>query len=208
MKTVVNESIPSGVGADEPCCCGPDAGRRMALKAVVAGTLVAASGIRIASAADDAASKELPRKGDLLVKVDDESKTPLTPEDLKLNEKQIIAWAYDPATKTLRDGSRLNRILLIKLDPKAMDDTTRARAADGVLAYSAFCTHQGCDVNAWLPAENAMLCFCHFSKFAPHKGAAVVNGPATRPQPALPLKVDNGKLVVADGFTAPPKKDV
>jgi Rieske Fe-S protein len=106
----------------------------------------------------------------------------------------------------MRDGSRLNRIALVKLDPSKMDDATKARAADGVVAYSAFCTHQGCDVNSWVAAEQAMLCFCHFSKFNPNEGAAVLGGPAPRPLPALPLSSEGGKLVVADSFNTPPGK--
>jgi rieske iron-sulfur protein len=142
----------------------------------------------------------------LLVKVNDDSNTPLTSADLKRGEKQLIVYPYDPASKTLRDGSRLNRILVMKLDPSAMDDATRADAADGVVAYSAFCTHQGCDVSAWLPDEKNLMCFCHFSKFAPLKHGAVSNGPAAKPLAALPLKVEDGKLVVAGSFNILPGK--
>ena len=85
-----------------------------------------------------------------------------------------VAYAFDPSTKTLRDSSRLNRIVLVKLDSSAMDDATRPLAADGVLAYSAFCTHQGCDVSSWLPKKQAFFCFCHFSKFAPLQGGVVL----------------------------------
>ena len=138
--------------------------------------------------------------------VDDDGKTPLGSADLKAGEKQVVVWACDPATKTLRDGSRLNRILLIKLDAAAMDDATRPMSADGVLAYSAFCTHQGCDVNTWLPKEQALLCYCHFSKFAPLQGGTVLDGPAPRALPALPLKTENGKLVVAGNFNSEPGK--
>lgn len=87
-----------------------------------------------------------------------------------------------------------------------MDGATRPLAADGVLAYSAFCTHQGCDVSSWLPKEQAFLCFCHFSKFAPLQGATVLEGPAPRPLPSLALKLDGGHLVVASGFSSEPGK--
>jgi Rieske Fe-S protein len=130
----------------------------------------------------------------------------LTSADLKVGEKPVIAYPYNAKEKETRDGTRLNRILLVKLDPAKMDAATKGRSADGVVAYSAFCTHQGCDVNSWVAAEEALLCFCHFSKFNPGQEAAVVGGPAPRPLPALPLKVEDGKLVVADGFSAPPGK--
>jgi Rieske Fe-S protein len=125
---------------------------------------------------------------------------------VKLGEKPLVAYPFDPQAKAVRDSTRLNRIVLVKLDPGTLDSATAARAAEGVVAYSAFCTHQGCDVNSWVAAEKVLLCFCHFSKFAPHQEAAVVGGPAPRPLPALALKVDGGKLVVAEGFNAPPGK--
>lgn len=181
-------------------CCEADPGRRLALKAVAGAALAAGSGL---AWADDG-----PRKGDWLVQVDDEAKKPLASGDLTLGAKPVIVYPYDPAAKALRDGTRLNRIVLVKVDPSTLDAATAARAADGVVAYSAFCTHQGCDVSAWVAAEKVLLCFCHFSKFAPHQEAAVTGGPAPRPLPALPLKQEEGKLVVADGFNAPPGKAV
>jgi Rieske Fe-S protein len=45
-------------------------------------------------------------------------------------------------------------------------------------------------------------CSCHSSTFDPKDGARVVDGPAPRPLPALPLKIVDGKLVVARAFTA------
>jgi len=193
MKDMAIRSVNAGCG-----CCGADPGRRMALKAVAGAALAAGTGM---AWADDG-----PRKGDWLVQVDDEAKKPLTAADLAVDQKPVIVYPYDPAAKALRDGSRLNRILLVKLDPSTLDGPTKDRAADGVVAYSAFCTHQGCDVNSWVAAEKVLLCFCHFSKFAPQQEASVTGGPAPRPLPALPLESKDGKLVVADGFNAPPGK--
>ena len=42
----------------------------------------------------------------------------------------------DPATGVARDGSRLNQVILIRLDPATLDADTAARAADGIVAYS------------------------------------------------------------------------
>lgn len=193
MKNIAIRSVGSGCD-----CCGADASRRLALKAVAGAALALGTGV---AWADDG-----PRKGDWLVQVDDEAKKPLAAADLQVGAKPVIVYPYDPAAKALRDGSRLNRIVLVKLDPATLDGPTAARAADGVVAYSAFCTHQGCDVSAWVAAEKALLCFCHFSKFAPEQEANVTGGPAPRPLPALPIASKDGKLVVADGFTTPPGK--
>ena len=95
-------------------------------------------------------------------------------------------------------------MLLIRLPEAEMTAETRARAAGGVLAYSAVCTHQGCDTKTWLAKEKALVCFCHSSKFALLDGAIVISGPAPRALPALPLALDGEQLVVAGAFTAPP----
>ena len=76
---------------------------------------------------------------------------------------------------------------------------------DGVIAFSAICTHQGCELNAWDPSTAKLRCFCHGSEFLPEKAGEVAHGPASKQLPMLPLKKgDGGKLMVADGFTAQP----
>ena len=120
------------------------------------------------------------------------------------SSKPIITFPYEPISGTLRSGSRLNKVLLVRVDESAMDASTRERAAGGVLAFSAICTHQGCDVSEWDPKQQALLCFCHFSKFAPLESARVISGPATRSLPYLPLKLEQDELVVAGSFSAHP----
>jgi rieske iron-sulfur protein len=71
-----------------------------------------------------------------------------------------------------------------------------------VVAYSAICTHTGCDVGSWLADEQVLYCDCHQSKFDAKDAARVVDGPAPRPLPALPLRIEDGRLVVAGGFSA------
>ena len=106
----------------------------------------------------------------------------------------------DPSTGVIRDGSRLNQVLLLRLDPTELSDTTRARAAQGIVAYSAICTHTGCDVWLWERDIKTLKCPCHDSEFDPKDKAHVIRGPAPRRLPALPLKVDNGALMVRSGF--------
>jgi len=142
-----------------------------------------------------------PKEGDLLVRVGDAALVPLTPADIALAASQTMAWAMDPADKTVRSGSRLNRVMLVRLDPEKLAAETRARSADGVVAYTAICTHTGCEVTEWLADDQLLHCPCHFSKFDPKDAARVVDGPAPRTLPALPLKLVDGKLVVAGSFT-------
>jgi Rieske Fe-S protein len=77
---------------------------------------------------------------------------------------------------------------------------TRARSADGVVAYSGVCTHTGCDVTEWLPPLKHFKCPCHESEFDPSDAARVMSGPAPWQLAALPLKIVDGKLAVAGPF--------
>ena len=62
------------------------------------------------------------------------------------------------------------------------------------VAYSAVCTHQQCTV----AYKNGQLaCPCHGSVFDPANGAQVVNGPAQRPLPEIPVEVRGGEVLRA-----------
>jgi Rieske Fe-S protein len=160
------------------------------------------AGLGLALGQSDAASSR-PKAGDLLVKAGDAAKTPLMPRDISAGAPQVLAWTMDPADRVVRSASRLNQVILVRLDPESLTGETRARAAGGIVAYSSICTHTGCDVDDWEPAGRLLACQCHFSQFDPRDGAKVVDGPAPRPLPALPLTVAGGFLVVAQPFTAP-----
>lgn len=152
--------------------------------------------------AQDNPAAARPKEGDFLVKVGDATNTPLAPSDIPLDQRQIMAWSMDPADKTVRSGSRLNRVMLNRIEPDKLSAETKARAADGVVAYSAICPHTGCEVTEWVPEELALFCPCHSSKFNTLDGGKVTDGPAPKALPALPLKVADGKLVVAAPFTS------
>jgi rieske iron-sulfur protein len=147
-------------------------------------------------------ARERPKEGDLLVAVTAaDNRELLKPDDLPLDGKQTFAWPMDPESKTVRSGSRLNKVLLLRLDPEGFDPETKAHAAEGVIAYSAVCTHTGCDVINWHPDSQLLECPCHYSTYDPKDGAKVISGPAPRRLPALPLKIVDSRLVVAKPFT-------
>jgi rieske iron-sulfur protein len=116
----------------------------------------------------------------------------------------VLAWPQDPDNAVVRDGSRLNEILVVRLASGELDDPTTARAADGIVAYSAVCTHAGCPVTAWMKASEGdrevFKCMCHNSEFDPRQAAQVVFGPAPRRLAALPLAITEGSLVIAGTF--------
>ena len=177
------------------------AARRAFLKAVVAVGMGLPAAPKPARAEDDAASLR-PKEGDLLVKATGLTPQPLSVDDVPVAAGPIMAWSMDPTDRTVRSGSRFNRVMLVRLDPEKLSDETRSLSAGGVVAYTAICTHSGCEVADWLADEQLLYCSCHSSKFDPKDGARVVDGPAPRSLPALPLKTVQGRLTVAGPFTA------
>ena len=123
------------------------------------------------------------------------------PEELVPGGPPVLAYPMDPATGTPRDGSRLNQVLLIRLPSEELSEATRALAANGIVAYSAVCTHTGCDVSEWRDETKTLVCSCHDSAFDSRDGARVLGGPARRRLAALPLKLVDGVLRVAGRFS-------
>lgn len=176
-------------------------GRRSVLK----GGLRLCCGLSLAPAlalGQDVSKSSRPQEGDMFVRLGDASMRPLTAEDIAIGAGQTFAWPIDPADHTVRNGSRLNLVLLLRLDPETLSPETRSRAANGVVAYTAICTHTGCEVEEWLPDEQLLHCPCHSSKFDPSDGARVVDGPAPRMLPALPIQLVDGKLAVVKPYTS------
>lgn len=179
-------------------CTTMSATRRDVLAGASAVSFATASGLLATSAGAEPAD-ERPKVGDVLVAIDGASPVGLEPKDIVAGRPQVFAWPMDPAANLVRDGSRLNKVLLLRLDPSTLDETTRERAADGVLAYSAICPHAGCEVTAWLDDQKILECPCHSSHYNAREAGAVIDGPTMR---ALPLKSHDGKLVVAKPFTS------
>ncbi|HTT41226.1 MAG TPA: Rieske (2Fe-2S) protein [Burkholderiales bacterium] len=155
----------------------------------------------VAAAAPKDPAAARPTPGDQLVFVLGDRKGQVVKvEDLALGGPQELAYPMDPATKVVRDATRLNQVLLIRLDPAELKPDARANAAEGVVAYSAICTHQGCDVSQWKPDSKMLLCVCHGSEYDPRDRAKVTFGPAPRRLAMLPVKTEGGVLVVAGPF--------
>jgi rieske iron-sulfur protein len=173
-----------------PACRLPMSRREFLAAASVLG--VEAVAPAVAEPAD-----ERPKEGDHLVGVDAANPDGLSPSDIA---GPTIAWPMDPTARLVRNGSRLNKVLLVRLDPATLVGPTRERAADGVVAFSAICPHAGCEVSGWIDDQKILECPCHNSKYNPRDGAAIVDGPTTRGLAALPLKTVDDKLVVAKPF--------
>lgn len=183
----------------------PDRARRTLILAALATGVGLATARPAAAEEDHPGSDERPQKADLLVVAEGErAGEVIRPEDLKPGGPPVRAWPKDPKTAVVRNGSRLNQILVVRLDPAELDDETRPHAADGIVAYSAICTHAGCPVTAWVKAvtggKEVFKCVCHNTEYDPRQGSQVVFGPAPRRLAALPLVIADGSLTVAAGF--------
>lgn len=186
--------------AGSGCDCESDPNRRLLLQAMGA----AAIGLMPAGAradSDDPKRMMRPQVGDVFVRFEgDHEGSVIAAAEVKAGDAPIVAWAIDPQTKVPRDGSRLNQVLLLRLDPATLGEKTKPHAADGLVAYSAICTHAQCTVTGWIEDKQVLHCPCHQSEFDPRQDAKVVSGPAPRALAALPLKISDGKPEVAAGF--------
>ncbi len=146
-----------------------------------------------------------PQAGDVLVfALGDRKGEVIKLSDIEVGGPQQLAFPMDPQSKTVRDGSRLNQVLLIRMKPDDLTAETQTSAAEGVVGYSSICTHQGCDVSQWKADTKMLLCVCHGSEFDPKDRANVTAGPAPRRLPMLSLKMADGQLQVAGGFRGKP----
>jgi Rieske Fe-S protein len=180
-------------------------GRRAVLRAALgAGALLCASARHtIAHGAEP--RSERPQAGDQLVFAAGERANQLIGADeLVVGAPPVLAYPMDPASRVVRNGSRLNQLLVIRLTPAELDEETRMRAPDGVTAYSGVCTHAGCDITVWQTESRRFRCPCHESEFDPRQSGRVVGGPAPRRLPRLPVNIVGGVLVVGGSFIGRP----
>jgi ubiquinol-cytochrome c reductase iron-sulfur subunit len=103
-------------------------------------------------------------------------------------------------------GSSVDQTMLIRADTRDIK-TLPGRDSwgpKGYLAYSKMCTHAGCPVGLYQHPAQQLLCPCHQSLFDVLTGANPVFGPAPRPLPQLPLRIDSsGFLVAQAGYDQP-----
>src|SRR5262245_52595019 len=80
---------------------------------ILAAGLVLTAGVAADNARAQAdPTRTRPQTGDLLIRADNGEPVPLTPENVPLGLGQILAWPLDPANDVVRNGSRLNKVLL------------------------------------------------------------------------------------------------
>lgn len=175
--------------------------RRTLLKVALGATVASATPLPTAHA-QKPPEKMRPQPGDVLVhRFGDRAGQPVVPADVPGGAELLQASAKDPESGVMRDGSRLNGINVVQLNPDDLDEKTAPHAAEGIVAYSSVCTHQGCDLTQWLPDTRTFKCYCHYSEFDASKLGQPMHGPATRKLAILPLALaPEGHFLVAAEF--------
>jgi rieske iron-sulfur protein len=107
-----------------------------------------------------------------------------------------------------KESNYANIIRVIREKPGLFQPPTRIDWTDqGVVAYSAICTHLSCTV-AWekTPKVEAsiILCHCHNGLYDPLRGAKVIGGPPPRPLPQIAVKIgQDGSVKIMSKFSGP-----
>lgn len=154
-------------------------------------------------AADTPPERQPPQTGDLLAfpSYEEEGRL-LRAADLAVDAAPLLVYPHDATLGITRERSRLNQILVVRLAPARLDDATRAHAADGVVAYSALCTHTACAIDGWDAARGHLVCPCHQSEFDAARHGTRVAGPAPRALPLLPVRTSGEHIAIVAAFTS------
>ena len=154
------------------------------------------------AATDDDPKKARPQEGDRFVFFSGDRKGEIIkPEDLPLGGPQILAYPMDPATETVRNGSRLNQVLLIRLEPDQLSEDTAPTPQKASSPTRRPAPIEACPVSMWKKDKATLYCACHGTQYDPKDGAKVVDGPAPRRLAMLPLRIEDGVVVAAGQFT-------
>jgi ubiquinol-cytochrome c reductase iron-sulfur subunit len=133
-------------------------------------------------------------------------------EGRPLSADEQIVGAFRTAFPQGTDQRELAApVVVVRVEPAELR-LPRGRggwAPEGFMAYSKVCTHAGCAVSLYRSplyedqsSKPALVCPCHYSTFDVLRGGDVSFGPAGRPLPQLPLRIDAERRLVAAGGLA------
>jgi ubiquinol-cytochrome c reductase iron-sulfur subunit len=130
-------------------------------------------------------------------------------DDKPVNADVLADGAFLTAFPEGADKRELGSpVVVVRVAPATLrlPANRRGWAPEGLLAYSKICTHAGCAVSLFrkptdeeLSSPPGLVCPCHYSTFDVRRAAKPVFGPASRPLPQLPLKLDAERNLVAGG---------
>jgi len=139
----------------------------------------------------------IPQVGDVFVFTDGPKRDQVVMvADIAGDAPPLTVQAKAPSG-SIREGDNCT-VLLYRGDPSKIPADLKVDTADGVMAYSAVCTHLGCMLSDWDAATKNFLCPCHDALFDPLKGGANTGGATARTLPHFPIKSEAGKIVVKE----------
>jgi ubiquinol-cytochrome c reductase iron-sulfur subunit len=126
-----------------------------------------------------------------------------------INADTLVDGAFLTAFPEGADKRELGSpVVVVRVAPATLrlPPDRRGWAPEGLMAYSKICTHAGCAISLFRkPTDEetssppGLICPCHYSTFDVRRAAKPVFGPASRPLPQLPLKLDGERNLVAAG---------
>jgi ubiquinol-cytochrome c reductase iron-sulfur subunit len=178
------------------------------------GSAGAAAGLGLGAAALTPLASLGPRVGKLLAESPWHEGTALVEENgLPVLAEQLEVGSFLTAFAEGADKRDLaTAVVVVRVEESELELPPERRdwAPRGLLAFSKICTHAQCAVSLFrypLFSERspgpALVCPCHYSTFDVLKGGRRVFGPAVRPLPQLPLRIEAGRLVAAGELSGP-----
>ena len=142
-----------------------------------------------------------PERHDELVYVDGPKKgQDVMVADIAADAPPITVQAKDPASGKIRESEKAMVLVYRTSTPDKIAADIKGDTFEGIVAYSALCTHQGCQVSDWDATAKQLICPCHKAAFDPFQGGTNTGGEKTRDLPQIPVKGEEGKLIVSDAI--------
>jgi rieske iron-sulfur protein len=122
--------------------------------------------------------------------------------DIPVDDNLLVTVQAKDPNGAIREGDNCTAVLY-RVSPDKVPEDIKSETVEGIIAYSAVCTHQGCMMDATHKTEEAVpafgiYCPCHDAIFDPLKNGKNTFGATSRTLPHFPIKSDGGKIVVSD----------
>ena len=185
-------------GTDVDVCA---VGRRNVLQGLAVSCCAVATGLVASDPAGAQTKRPEPGQRFAFMTGDKEGEV-VTPDDVKVGDQPLLVYPMDAESGDVL-GSRANLLILMRVPEGDLDPSTEPHAAEGIVAYSAICTHEGCPISGQHENPRMAVCNCHGSTFDVGNNGVVVQGPAVRRLAMLPVTITDGALVVAGKLNGP-----
>ncbi|HSL94714.1 MAG TPA: Rieske (2Fe-2S) protein, partial [Thermoleophilia bacterium] len=123
-----------------------------------------------------------------------------------VTREMLAGGGYVIAFPEGHEGSADSQVAVLRVPEDRLVVATGREtwSPEGIIAYSRICTHAGCPVAQYQDEDFSLVCPCHQSRFDVLDGGRPTFGPAGRPLPQLPLRIEGDGTLVAQGDFAEP----